>query len=402
MEHPPTQPAKTTRLLTSTVLPPLAGFCASHAAVVSSPPRTASGQVNHDHSIDLTELKQALAALQIPFEEGHVKMLFEEIDADRSGSIDSEELYEALRAHGAPRREHALAGSGGAAGGGGAGGSGHGPGGLLPPPRREPNPNGTAEEQRAVITLKRVLSDNLSRVRDLFKSWDTDVRTIPEKCSRALRVPCASPARVPCARTSLCSLAFCAPLRTPTDERQLPMLTFARPRVSCAAVCCRVLLCAAVCCCGCVLRLQGDGQISLQEMTRALAALCIPMDPAAVKRLFSQIDTDGSGAIDFSELRQLLKMDAGDDILHLAKYGPAPTDVKRLGGTRSTDGANRERPRSSPAKMRAPPAAGAASTPGLGLAPAPLAGGRGGGKMARPQSAVGLLTSKQPGRPLRA
>ena len=145
--------------------------------------------------------------------------------------------------------------------------------------------------------------------------------------------------------------------------------------------------------------MQGDGQISLHEMTRALAALCIPMEAAAVKRLFSQIDTDGSGAIDFAELRQLLKMDAGDDILHLAKYGPAPTSVKKLGGS-SKDGASRERPRSSPAKMRAPPAAGAASTPGLGLA-APLAGGRGGGKIARPQSAVGLLTSKQPVRPIR-
>ena len=102
-------------------------------------------------------------------------MLFEEIDADRSGAIDSEELYEALRAHGAPRREHVMAGTGLAADAEGSGGSG----GLKPPPRKEPNPNGTAEEQRAVTTLKRVLSDNLSRVRDLFKSWDTDVRAMP-------------------------------------------------------------------------------------------------------------------------------------------------------------------------------------------------------------------------------
>ena len=42
-------------------------------------PSLRARQVNHDHSIDLKELKQALAALQIPFEESHVKMLFEEI-----------------------------------------------------------------------------------------------------------------------------------------------------------------------------------------------------------------------------------------------------------------------------------------------------------------------------------
>ena len=132
-------------------------------------------------------------------------------------------------------------------------------------------------------------------------------------------------------------------------------------------------------------------------MTRALAALCIHMEPAAVKRMFGQIDVDGSGAIDFGELKHFLSADVGDDdILHLAKHGPTRTDVRSLTGHEREVAQGRARPSSSPA-MRPRHPGGSASTPGL--AGAAAAGQRGGGgRMARPQSAVGLLTGAAGGQ----
>ncbi len=73
-----------------------------------------------------------------------MRALFEEIDTDASGRIDSTELHEALRDHGAPPK-------------------------LLPgsvavvemPKRREPSRTGTIEERRALHALKRHLHGQL-------------------------------------------------------------------------------------------------------------------------------------------------------------------------------------------------------------------------------------------------
>lgn len=108
-------------------------------------------------AVDLGELQQALHHLGIPFAEVDAAVLFDDIDSDASGRIDSTELYVALRAYGAPRKE--LAGSQPR---------------LGMPQRLEPNPLGTYDERKAVHALKRRLHANRLRVRDLFAQWDVD------------------------------------------------------------------------------------------------------------------------------------------------------------------------------------------------------------------------------------
>jgi len=75
---------------------------------------------------------------------------------------------------------------------------------------------------------------------------------------------------------------------------------------------------------------DGDGQISIRELERALAGLCIPIDKPAVKRLFKLMDGDNSGTIDFRELEQLLRADGAPDVVSLARNGPIDTGMRTL------------------------------------------------------------------------
>jgi hypothetical protein len=52
---------------------------------------------------------------------------------------------------------------------------------------------------------------------------------------------------------------------------------------------------------------NGDGVISKREMQRALGALSIPIDRAAIDALFDQLDADQSGGIDYHEFNRLLR-----------------------------------------------------------------------------------------------
>ena len=272
-----------------------------------------SWDVDHDHSISRTELRQALTYLKIEYNEEDVDELFEEIDADASGTIDSEELHAALRSHGAPRKDQ--------------------PGSvarLEMPKRREPAPNGNCAERRAIMALKRRLHTNLTRVKDLFCDFDYD----------------------------------------------------------------------------------GDGSISVKEVERALAGLCISIDRPAVKRLFAQIDTDGSGSvrergehtndhasrisltisplpssiqIDQKELENMLKTNfEGDDIEYLAKYGPAKSSVKNLTRPQSAAGTPAVRPQSR--MIKRPQSAVGASLPTIG--------GHGGASLPRPASGPMRIAGK--------
>jgi len=202
--------------------------------------------VDCDHTIGIDELRLALGALKVPHDEKTLMELFDQLDADRSGSIDFEELHHALRKH-APKREppNYIA--------------------LTVPKRREPQTGGTGAERRAVAALKRRLSDNRLRVRDLFAQWDID----------------------------------------------------------------------------------SDGQVTIAELQRALAGLCIPIDKPALKRLFAQIDTDGSGSVDYTELEALLKNDRGEeDIIALAKEGAAKSGVRHLTRPQSSPNVGRSMGRS--------------------------------------------------------
>jgi Ca2+-binding EF-hand superfamily protein len=132
--------------------------------------------VDHDHAIDVNELRLALAALRIPHDPEDVESLFHSIDRDRSGKVDSEELYEALKGHGAPRRPHPSERQ------------------TLSsiPKRREPNPQGGTQERRAVMDLKRTLHTHIGRVRELFGQWDLDGDGLisPSELRRALAGLC--------------------------------------------------------------------------------------------------------------------------------------------------------------------------------------------------------------------
>ena len=111
--------------------------------------------VDHDHTISVEELRLALGSLKVPHNEEQLKQLFENLDEDNSGFIDFEELYRALRKHGAKRAppNHIE---------------------LEMPKRHEPPPHGTTAERRAVAAIKKALHVNLQRVSDLFAQWDTD------------------------------------------------------------------------------------------------------------------------------------------------------------------------------------------------------------------------------------
>lgn len=162
--------------------------------------------VDCDHTVSVDELRNALGALKVPFDEITLAALFRDIDVDQSGSLDFEELHKALRKD-APKRVPANYIS------------------LSLPKRKEPNPLGTGAERRAVAALKRALHTNLDRTTDLFHKMDYD----------------------------------------------------------------------------------GDGLISKQELRRAMAAQCIEVDTVALDMLFSKLDSDESGGIDFKELHGLLR-----------------------------------------------------------------------------------------------
>ena len=110
---------------------------------------------------------------------------------------------------------------------------------------------------------------------------------------------------------------------------------------------------------------DGDGTISIKELARALAAMCIPIDGPALKRLFQQVDKDGSGCIEFSELHELLTRDVkgGEDVVSLAKYGPSASGVRQVSVSRGPAGTLVVRPASSPALRNSH----AASAPSIGL-----------------------------------
>ena len=113
--------------------------------------------VDCDHTISIVELRNALGALRVPFDEAALLQLFNEVDLDQNGSLDFEELHKALRRE-APRRAplNQVNIS------------------LVAPKRQEPNPLGTGHERRAVAALKRALHLNLGRIATLFTDWDYD------------------------------------------------------------------------------------------------------------------------------------------------------------------------------------------------------------------------------------
>ena len=109
-----------------------------------------------DGEISLDELRLAVGALRIPHDDASLRSLFRDIDADDSGFIDSDELYHALRKHGAvPKRGPPKTVQ------------------LAMPTRREEAGLSTAE-RKAIDKLKQGLRANLMRVIDLFRKWDTD------------------------------------------------------------------------------------------------------------------------------------------------------------------------------------------------------------------------------------
>lgn len=213
---------------------------------------------------------QVLCHLQIAHTQQDLTELFEDIDADGSGTIDSAELHDALRSFGTPKPQNPMRSNAAR---------------LAMPKRAEQSDHGSDGERIAINTLKRSLKSNLTRVKDLFTQWDVD----------------------------------------------------------------------------------GDGQISIRELERALAGLCIPIDKPAVKRLFKlmgtlplprrmlpspipprpshrslslsfslplslcvRTDGDNSGTIDFRELEQLLRADGAPDVVSLARNGPIDTGMRTL------------------------------------------------------------------------
>ena len=111
--------------------------------------------VDCDHTISKSELRMALAALKVPHDETTLSVLFDDLDEDRSGSIDFDELHKALRKH-VPKRmppNHIT---------------------LAMPKRREPLPDGTGAERRAVAALKKALHMNYGKISTLFHQWDKD------------------------------------------------------------------------------------------------------------------------------------------------------------------------------------------------------------------------------------
>ena len=52
---------------------------------------------------------------------------------------------------------------------------------------------------------------------------------------------------------------------------------------------------------------DADSSITERELRRALAALSIPIQPRAIRQLFTQLDKDGSRTISFEELNQMFR-----------------------------------------------------------------------------------------------
>lgn len=129
--------------------------------------------VDCDHTISKEELRLALGALNVPHDEATLSTLFQELDADQSGSIDFEELHSALRKH-VPKRmppNHIS---------------------LDVPKRVEPLPEGTGAERRAVAALKKALHIHLGKISSLFAQWDLDGngQISKKEVKRALAAQC--------------------------------------------------------------------------------------------------------------------------------------------------------------------------------------------------------------------
>ena len=112
--------------------------------------------VNCDGEISIEELRMALCALEISCDEWELKALFEQLDTDKSQSIDFHELSEALRKHvPKPLPVNKIT--------------------LQPPVRREHHVDVTAAERRAEKALRLALQSKLQKVTELFASWDGKV-----------------------------------------------------------------------------------------------------------------------------------------------------------------------------------------------------------------------------------
>jgi len=111
--------------------------------------------VDCDGEVTKEELRQALCSLSIPFDEFALDLLFAHLDTDGTGSIDFDELNQALRKHApAPLPPNYVC--------------------LQVPVRREFDPVAAGAERRAVAALKKALQPALGKVADLIRDWDAD------------------------------------------------------------------------------------------------------------------------------------------------------------------------------------------------------------------------------------
>lgn len=220
---------------------------------------------------------------------------------------------------------------------------------LFAPPRRvgrtawvaPPTPEAAPEpEPEALVVLKQRVAQNMVRVSELFRKWDRDGdgAVSKEEMRHAL---CAL--SIPFDAESLDmlfrsidtdgtgtldfeelrhALRRQMPLQPPSDKvlLQMPKRTEPHPggtdaeRRAVAAL--KKALQPALGKVASLVRewdVDGDGQITKNELKRALAAQCIPVDEAALRALFRQLDQDGSGAIEFHEINRAIRRNFRDD-----------------------------------------------------------------------------------------
>lgn len=127
----------------------------------------------------MEELRNAFGALRVPIDDASLNALFNDLDADQSGTLDFDELHKALRKE-PPRRVPADQIC------------------LTLPRRKEPNVLGTGAERRALAALKRAVHVHLDRTTDLFHQMDYDGDGLISKqeLKRALAAQCIEVDRV--------------------------------------------------------------------------------------------------------------------------------------------------------------------------------------------------------------
>lgn len=135
--------------------------------------------VDCDHTVSMEELRNAFGALRVPIDDASLNALFNDLDADQSGTLDFDELHKALRKE-PPRRVPADQIC------------------LTLPRRKEPNVLGTGAERRALAALKRAVHVHLDRTTDLFHQMDYDGDGLISKqeLKRALAAQCIEVDRV--------------------------------------------------------------------------------------------------------------------------------------------------------------------------------------------------------------